>query len=110
MDAGRLDKRAAFTRRPYVEGSTTQRGDEFSDGYLTVWASYVRLSANAKVQAGAEIDDEVATLTVRDSSRSREITAEDRVTVLGRDFQVVNVGLPNRSTGMIAMTISSDLS
>ena len=107
MDAGKLDRRATFSRRP--AGATEyDRGDTF-EPYLTVWACYVRTKGSEKVEAGRDVDVEAATLVIRDSTQAREVVASDRVTVQGRDFAVASVGLPNRRTGLISLDISSDL-
>ena len=107
MDAGKLDRRATFSRRP--PGATEfERGDTF-EPYLTVWACYVRSKGAEKIEAGRDVDVEAATLVIRDSIAARAVTAADRVTVQGRDFAVASVGLPNRRTGLISLDISSDL-
>lgn len=109
MAAGPLDQRAAFSRRPFVDDDPNRRGDAYSEQYLTAWARYARLSGAQKLQAGALIDDEIATLTIRDSRAARQITASDRVSVQGRDYAVQTVSPADRSTGTIAIVISSDL-
>lgn len=106
MEPGKLDRRAVFSRRPDVEGDDDARGDTF-EPFLTVWCQYLRVKGSQKVEGGQDIDQEFATLVIRDSVAARGITAADRVEVQGRGFKVASVGLPNRRSGLISLDVQS---
>ena len=104
IQAGRLDTRAAFSRRAYID--ERERGEP--EVFLTVWAQYVRATGREQVQAGRDVDFEPATLRIRDSAAAREISSGDRVTVHDRDHRITSVSLPGRS-GLIELAITTDL-
>ncbi|MBY0259594.1 head-tail adaptor protein [Methylobacterium sp.] len=111
MDSGRFEHRAEFLRQPAIldedEQDTGDRGP-YAPAF-TIWANFRPQSVREAAQGGAAQNVEAGVLTVRTSAQSRTITNADRVKILGRDFAVDGVGLPDRRTGLIALTISSNL-
>ena len=111
MDAGRLDKRAQFMRRPTIldtEGNDTGDRGPYAQVF-TVWASFRPQSVREAAQGGAAQNVETGILTVRDTAQARTITNGERVKIQGRDFAIEGVGLPDRRTGLIALNVSSNL-
>ena len=104
MDPGRRDKRATFRQRP---GEGRERGD-YADAF-TLWASYRPETGREAAEGGRAQDVESGTLVVRDSAQARTVTNADRVVVLGREFGIEGVGLPDRRTGLITMRVASNL-
>lgn len=111
MYARRLDQRAAFFRRPPIlDAGGRDTGDRGPYALaFTVWANFRPESVREAVQGGAARNIETGTLTVRDSLQARTINNGDRVVLQGRDFVVDGVGLSDRRTGTIALSISSNL-
>ncbi|KQP36692.1 head-tail adaptor protein [Methylobacterium sp. Leaf100] len=111
MDPGRLDLRAQFLRQPPIldaEGRDTgDRGDYAS--VFTVWANFRTQSVREAVQGGGAQNVEEGALTIRDSANARTVTNADRVLLQSRNFAVTGVGLPDRRTGLIVLTLSSNL-
>lgn len=111
MDSGRFEHRAQVMRRPAIldaDGKDTGDRGPYQEAFK-LWANFLPQSVREAVQGGAAQNVEAGILTVRDSTAARTITNADRVTILGRDFAVEGVGLPNRRTGLIALNISSNL-
>lgn len=110
MDPGRLDRRATFLRRPILRDDA---GDETGRGpyapVFSLWASFRPESAREAAEGGRAQNVESGILTVRDSTKARTVTNGDRVTVQDRDFNIAGVGLPDRRTGLIALSVSSNL-
>ncbi len=104
MDPGHLDKRARFRRRVKTgEGGAGSRG-AYAD-LFTVAASFRPLSARVLAEAGSLTDGIEASLVVRDTARTRDLTKADRVIVDGRDFAIESVPLSDRS-GWLRMKLS----
>ncbi|WP_244424694.1 phage head completion protein [Methylobacterium nodulans] len=95
-----------FRQRPVI-GDGTDRGD-YADAFKA-WANYRQESAREAAEGGRAQDVETGTLTIRDSPQARTVTSADRVVILGREFGIEGVGLPDRRTGMITMRISSNM-
>lgn len=111
MDSGRFEHRAQFKRRPAIlddQGEDTGDQGPYAPVF-TLWANFRPQSVREAAQGGAAQNVESGTLTVRTSAQSRTITNGDRVTILGRDFAIDGVGLPDRRTGLIALNVSSNL-
>lgn len=101
MDPGRIDKRVTFRRREKKPGGG--RGD-YHDLFRTS-AEFRPLSARALAEAGSITDGIEATLVVRDTPRTRDLTNADRVLIDGRDFAIESVPLGDR-TGWLWIKIS----
>lgn len=111
MDSGRFEHRAQFMRRPPIldaQGEDTGDRGDYALAF-TLWANFRPQSVREAAQGGAAQNVESGTLTVRDTAQSRTITNGERVKLLGRDFAVDGVGLPDRRTGLIALNVSSNL-
>jgi len=110
MAAGPLDQRAQFMRRTVTkdaDGQVVSVGD-----YAPIfhrWANFRPLTAREAAQGGAAQNVASGVLTIRDGPQARTIVNGDRVQLLGRDFNIDGVALPDRSTGTIALNISSTL-
>lgn len=111
MDAGRLDQRADILRRPPIlDEQGTDTGDRGPYALaFTIWANFRQQSLREAAQGGAARNVEAGTLTIRDSIQARTVTNGDRVVLQGRDFAIEGAGLPDRRTGLITLTISSNL-
>lgn len=105
MDPGRLDLRVTFRRRPVT--GTISRGP-YADVF-TVWANYRRAANRELVEAGRAQDVEGGVLLIRDSPQARTVTNADRVMVQGRDIAIEGVGIPDRRSGLITLTLASKL-
>jgi head-tail adaptor len=111
MDSGRFEHRAQFMRRPPIlddEGQDTGDRGPYALGF-TLSANFRPQSVREAVQGGGAQNVETGILTVRDTAQARTITNGERVKILGRDFAIEGVGLPDRRTGLIALNISSNL-
>ncbi|MBA9061688.1 head-tail adaptor protein [Methylobacterium fujisawaense] len=110
MDPGRFDTRATILRRAVVADAD---GDPVGAGayapVMTLWASYRPQGAREAAQGGRAQNVETGTLTIRDSAQARTVTNADRVALRDRDFNVTGIGLPDRRTGTIQLTIATDL-
>lgn len=104
MDPGRLDLRVTFLQRP---GEGRERGD-YAEAF-TLWANYRQESSREAAEGGRAQDVESGTLVVRDTAQSRTLTNADRCLILGRDFAIEGVGLPDRRSRMIRLRVSSHL-
>lgn len=111
MDAGRLNRRAAFYRRAVlgtpVAGNA--RGGFEQTPFLTVWADFRQTPGRQVVSAGLAEDQIGGTLRIRDSAKAREITAADRCTMQGVSFALVSVGLAETSEGYIEMILRREV-
>lgn len=95
MQAGRLDKRVTFRRRPKVTGKPDER-KSYVD-LFTVAAEFRSLSGRAMAEAGSLTDAIEGTLVVRDTVRTRGLTVADRAVIDGRDFALASVPPTDRS-------------
>lgn len=110
MAAGLLDLRATFRKRVArkdSDGEVIGYGDY--EPVFVRWANFRPLTAREASQGGTAQNVASGVLTVRDGPQARTITNGDRVTVLGRDFNIDGVALPDRSYGTITLNISSTL-
>jgi head-tail adaptor len=111
MDSGRFEHRAQFMRRPPIlddEGQDTGDRGPYATAFTT-WANFRPQSVREAAQGGAAQNVETGILTVRDTAQTRTITNGERVKIQGRDFAVDGVGLADRRTGLIALSVSSNL-
>lgn len=111
MDPGRLDLRAQVFRRPPIlddEGRDTGDRQDYAPVF-TVWANFRTQSVREVVQGGGAQNVEDGALTIRDSAQARTVTNADRVLLQSRNFAITGVGLPDRRTGLIVLTLSSNL-
>ena len=111
MDPGRLDRRATVMRRPVVtdaDGEDTGQRADYAP-VMTLWAHYRSLGAREAAQGGRAQNVETGMLTIRDSAQARTITNGDRIALQDRDFGIAGVGLPDRRSGLIQLTIATDL-
>lgn len=94
-----------FLQRQVVADPTggTQRGKYAS--FITRQASIRTLPGSEIAEAGQARDSITAILRVRDSILTRQITASDRAILLGQNYEIVTVGLPDRVQGFIEMTL-----
>lgn len=110
MDPGRFDRRAVVMRRAVItdiDGDPVGAGDYAP--VMTLWANYWPLGAKEAVQGGRAQNVETGTLTIRDSVQARTVTNGDRIALQGRDFGIAGIGLPDRRSGTIQLTIATDL-
>lgn len=110
MDPGRFDTRATILRRAILadaDGDPVGAGDYAP--VMTVWANYRPQGAREAAQGGRAQNVETGTLTIRDSTQARTVTNADRVTLRGRDFNITGLGLPDRRSGTIQLTLATDL-
>lgn len=110
MDPGRFDRRAVVLRRAAV---TDADGDVVGAGayepVMTLWANYWPQVAREAAQGGRAQNVETGTLPIRDSAQARTVTNGDRIALQGRDFGIAGIGLPDRRSGTIQLTIATDL-
>ncbi|KQP34299.1 head-tail adaptor protein [Methylobacterium sp. Leaf102] len=106
MDPGRFDLRVTLRRRPEV-GSPRERG-AYADAF-PVWANFRTAGVRELVEGGQATNVESGALTLRDSAQARTITGADRVVIRGRDFAIEGVGLPDRRTGLIVLSVATKL-
>jgi head-tail adaptor len=111
MDAGRLDRRAAFFRRVKLTTPVAgnSRGKFEATPYLTVWADFRQTPGREVVSAGIPEDQIGGTLRIRDSAAARQVTAADRVAMSDASFAIVSVGLPEGREGYIEMILRREL-
>lgn len=110
MAAGPLDQRAQFMRRTVItdsDGQPVSVGDY--EPIFKRWANFRPLTAREAAEGGAAQNVVSGVLTVRDGPQARTLGNGDRVQLLGRDFNIDGVAVPDRSTGTIALNISSSL-
>lgn len=111
MDAGRFDQRADVLRRPPIlddQGEDTGDRGPYAVSF-SVWANFRPQSLREAAQGGAARNIETGTLTIRDSITARTIANGDRIVLQGRNFAIEGVGLPDRRTGQISLSITSNL-
>lgn len=111
MDAGRLNRRAAFHRRAVLSTpiAGNARGGFEADPFLTVWADFRQTPGREVVSAGLAEDQIGGTLRIRNSAAARQITAADRCNMSGTSFAIVSVGLPETSEGYIEMILRREV-
>lgn len=111
LDAGKLDRRAAFHRRAVlaVPVAGNQRGGFEIMPFLTVWANFRQTPGREQLSAGLVEDRIGGTLWIRDSRDARQITAADRVVMSGASFAILSVGLPEASLGRIELVIQREV-
>lgn len=111
MDSGRFELHAQFLREPPIlDAGGRDTGDRGAYApVFKLWANFRPQSVREAAQGGAAHNVETGTLTIRDSVKARSVTNGDRVLLLGRDFAIEGVGLPDRRTGLITLTVSSNL-
>jgi head-tail adaptor len=94
-----------FRRRQVItdpSGGTTS-GD-YAD-FMTRQAN-VRTSTGREIVEGGQAKDSIdCIIRIRDGVLPRQITSSDRATLLGQDFDIITVGLPDRVHGSIEMTL-----
>jgi head-tail adaptor len=98
-----------FRRRATVADPTggTTLGD-YADAFSRSGA--VREVTGREIAEGGRSEDSIDCIVrVRDDATTRTITLSDRAKLRGQDFDIVTVGLPNRSTGAIEMTFRRQL-
>lgn len=111
IDAGRLNRRAAFHRRAVlaVPVAGNHRGGYELAPYLTVWADFRQTPGREVVSSGLAEDQIGGTLRIRDSAAARQVTAADRVVMAGVDFAIVSVGLPETASGFIDIVLRREV-
>lgn len=111
MDAGRLNRRAAFFRRERLAAPVAgnARGRFEAMPYLTVWSDYRATPGREVVSAGIPEDQIGGTLRIRDSAAARQVTAADRVAIAGVSFAIASVGLPEGRDGFIEMILRREV-
>lgn len=110
MAAGPLDQRAQFMRRTVTkddDGQVVSVGDYAP--LFQRWANFRPLTNREQAEGGAAQNVTSGVLTVRDGPQARTLGNGDRVQLLGRDFNIDGVALPDRSSGTIALNISTTL-
>lgn len=111
LDAGKLDRRAAFHRRAVLAAAVAgnQRGGFEAVPFLTVWANFRQTPGREQVSAGLVEDQIGGTLRIRDCRAAREITAADRVVMSGANFAIRSVGLPEVLQGYIEFVVQREV-
>ena len=103
MDPAKLDRRVTFRRRQVL--AQNARG-EFVN-FFGAWAAYAPSSSREAIESGRPTDIETGLIRIRDSAKGRELTGADRVMIAGREFSLQAVGLPDRRTGLIDITVTT---
>lgn len=111
LEAGKLDRRAAFHRRAVLAAPVAgnQRGGFEAMPFMTVWANFRQTPGREQISAGLAEDRIGGTLRIRDSRAAREITAADRLVMSGASFAILSVGLPEVALGYIELVIQREV-
>lgn len=107
MQAGRLDKRAAFHRRNATTDGFGNVSTGFSETpFLTVWASIREREPNEREEAGALASTGTAVLRVRHSAAAAGVAVDDQVRVGGVVWNIRGiVAIEGARQGWIDMQI-----
>lgn len=105
MRFGPNSAKATILRRPVVAGAArgVARGDYAA--VFTTWMSWRYQSGREIVEAGLAQDAIDLVLRLQASLRNRTITAADRLTLDGADYDIVTVAPRDRVGGFIELTV-----
>jgi head-tail adaptor len=106
--SGKLDTRITILRRPSVNPAF-RAGDTLGE-YAPVfsrWAAFFERQLNQQTESGAPQNVMSLTVTVRDDSETRTISATDRIVIRGQDMAITGVGLPDRIGQIIQIDVES---
>ena len=78
---------------------------EYQDAFWA-YADMQQESGRSVVQAGLQNDEVGIVLRVNDSAANRTITIADRIRLMDREFAIQTVGLPDRLTSSITLTVT----
>lgn len=96
MNAGKLDRRISFERFALVDDGFQQVETWAAHG-SAVWASKKDVSDGEKTQAGSVSAILTSRFEVRSSTFTRDLTAKDRITYRGENFDIFGIKEIGRS-------------
>lgn len=108
MISGNNTAKITIRRRASVADPTggTTKGD-YADAFST-WCGWKQATGTKKVENGLVEDDALIVARVNDGIQNRSISIADRATLLGQDYEIATVGLPERIGAYIEMTLRKE--